>query len=374
MPAPRFLLQGLRPESQLDALRWVLGCPDIQSALVAVAFVRSSGVDLLRRALASTQTAITVFAGIRNGVTSLQGLEALLAMGLRLYVVDTGTMSILYHPKVYLARGNQEGRLLLGSPNLTASGLTSNIESSLCLTLDPCDPQDTTLVTAIETTFQELRTNHPKNVHAPMVRDLHQLVRAGHLEDERDRRFAHVRQSRTIHHKDNVPRIRLVTRAIERRVAPPQRRATPGPASTYDLVWRSAPLTERDLNIPSAAGTNPTGSINLDKGLLEDGVDHRTYFRQHVFGHLNWRPGIRTVELGAVQCRLLVKGLDKGSFETDVAHTISTTSRSYIQRNAMTRLRWGPMKAHIRERDLLDRTLILLRSSQDLQQFVIEID
>jgi hypothetical protein len=49
-----------------------------------------------------------------------------------------------------------------------------------------------------------------------------------------------------------------------------------------ELVWESKPLTRRDLTIPEAKNTHATGSINLDKGLLPEEVDHRHYFRSEV--------------------------------------------------------------------------------------------
>jgi len=52
----------------------------------------------------------------------------------------------------------------------------------------------------------------------------------------------------------------------------------------------------------------------------------------------------------------------------------STTSESYKQRNAMTRLSWGPMREYVASPDLIGRTLALYRDKVDPARFVLEID
>jgi hypothetical protein len=149
------------------------------------------------------------------------------------------------------------------------------------------------------------------------------------------------------------------------------------PATTgvqLELVWESKPLTERDLTIPKATGTHATGSINLDKGLLPAEVDHRHYFRDDVFPHLAWTPASATVDEAYAKFQLVTKGISRGEFDLRIAHTTSTTSKSYKQRNAMTRLSWGPMHPYIARPDLLGRTLGLYRDKVDPSRFVLEID
>ena len=142
-----------------------------------------------------------------------------------------------------------------------------------------------------------------------------------------------------------------------------------------ELVWKSKPLTERDLNIPSGTNTHPTGSINIDKGLLEDGIDHRHYFREEVFSALPWAPSSKTtVEETSAKFRFIVKGIDYGEFSLRIAHTTGTESPTYQQKNAMTRLSWGSAREHIARIDLIDRVFSLYRSAINPTCFVIEID
>jgi hypothetical protein len=69
-----------------------------------------------------------------------------------------------------------------------------------------------------------------------------------------------------------------------------------------------------------------------------------------------------------------LKGISYGDFDLRIAHTMGTTSTSYLQRNAMTRLSWGPMRNLVARPDLIGRSLRLYRDEADATRFVLEID
>ena len=152
------------------------------------------------------------------------------------------------------------------------------------------------------------------------------------------------------------------------------RTAPPPSAEAYRLVWQSKPLTRRDLTIPNAEGTHQTGSISLDKGLLAPDVDHRHYFRDEVFAHLDWEHKSATVDQAVATFQIVLKGRDYGDFLLPIRHTTSTTTRSYEQRNAMTRLSWGEARRHVADGALIGRTLSLSQDLHDPTRFVISID
>ena len=375
MPAASFLLQGFKAETHREALTWVLACPRIQTAILGVAYVRRSGVTLVDTALRAVAAKANLFVGIRNDVTSAQGIDRLLTLGARVFAVDTGSASVLFHPKVYFARGMDEARLVVGSPNLTARGLNANIEASLCLTLALPEPEDRAIAAGVENAFMALPQSHPDHVVKLGAADVSNLLTQGRLVDENVRWRERALTNPDPNAGDALPRIQLRTTVQTGIVLPPTKRAQPLPPGSMELMWRSKPLVERDLNIPSTAGTHATGSINLDKGLLDPGTDHRHYFRNVVFSALAWQPSpVGPVEIATARCRLLVKKVDRGEFRTVIAHTTSTTTTSYLQRNVMTRLRWGPMAVYVGRRELLGRTLQLFRASDDPECFVIEID
>src|SRR5438105_14838600 len=112
--------------------------------------------------------------------------------------------------------------------------------------------------------------------------------------------------------------------------------------------------------MPSVPNTNRTGSINLDKGQMADDIDHRHYFREEVFSDLSWGPtNSPTVEEAHTKFQLVLKGISYGDYDLRLAHTKGTTSKAYLQRNAMTRLSWGPIRNLIAQRGFIGRTLRL---------------
>lgn len=103
-------------------------------------------------------------------------------------------------------------------------------------------------------------------------------------------------------------------------------------------------------------------------------LDHRHYFRDDVFPHLTWAARSATVDEAFTKFQLVLKGISYGEFDLAIRHTNSTTSESYKQRNAMTRLSWGPMREYVASPDLIGRTLALYRDKVDPARFVLEID
>ena len=137
----------------------------------------------------------------------------------------------------------------------------------------------------------------------------------------------------------------------------------------------SKELERRDLNIPRPGrNTNATGSINLDKGLMKASVDHRHYFREVVFAGLSWPAKSGQVDTASASFALTIKGVDHGTYDFTVRHTTSTTSATYLQKNAMTRLSWGEAKTLVQDRSLLGRHLALYRDRADATRFMLEFD
>ena len=92
----------------------------------------------------------TVFVGIRNDTTSYQGLARLHRIVSQLYTVDTGSRTLIFHPKLYLVRGKEHARLVIGSANLTLAGLNNNIEAGMLLDFDLTDAADKAEIDKIE--------------------------------------------------------------------------------------------------------------------------------------------------------------------------------------------------------------------------------
>ena len=396
MAKAEFILQGFTTRTHRAAVRELFDVPDIERILLSVSYIKESGVQEIENQLKAHAANATILAGVRNEITSHQGVTRLHRIRrINLYTVDTGSRQVVFHPKFYLARGRTHARLLVGSANLTLGGLNNNIEAGLILDLDLADPADKALIENIESQIAALPRDYPSHVvKVTDVRELDEMLRTGRLVDEtavappRPTTSA-VQSSGT---SDTVPRIKLKVpplRSALKKVRATPKRPRPKAAKTgahapqavpaavgveFELVWESKLLTRRDLTIPKATGTHATGSVNLDAGLLPDTVDHRHYFRDEVFANLVWTARSLTVDEAFAKFQLVLKGISYGEFELPIRHTTSTSSKAYRQHNAMTRLSWGTMRQFVARPDFIGRTLALYRDKVDPKRFVLEID
>src|ERR1700678_2447277 len=136
MGKSKFILQGLTPRTHIEAVKRLFEVESLERVIVSVAFANERGVELVADKIEPVGDKVTAFVGIRNAITSRQGLIRLLELGVNLFVVDTGLRHLLYHPKLYFTRGADEARLVIGSANLTTGGLNNNIEAGLAIDLD----------------------------------------------------------------------------------------------------------------------------------------------------------------------------------------------------------------------------------------------
>lgn len=400
-----FILQGFTARTHKEAIHDLFDVADIQRVIVSVAFVNLGGVELLEEKLQAYQDKTTAFIGIRNDITTIQGARRLLDLGVTLYTVDTGTRRVIYHPKIYLVRGAQQAKLIVGSANLTPGGLNNNIEAGIVVECDLGKEADQALVESIEASFDTAQAAHPDNItRITTAAQLDAQHEIGLLLDEMAASPPRPASSGTSTSNDTTPRIKLevapivssisaAKRAAKKVVATPAVQPVPqagqvaqeepapaeeAPAPTagveLELVWQSKELTRRDLDVPTEERTHRTGSINLDKGLLPEDVDHRHYFREEVFDALNWAPSTATVDEAYARFQLVVRGVDYGAFDLRIAHTTSTNTRSYEQRNAMTRLSWGLARDHVANPTLIGGRLSLYRDRANPTRFVLEID
>lgn len=349
---------------------------DVEKVLVSVAFANLNGLTALEASLKPIAQKATLFIGIRNGITSVQALQKSLDIGCTVYVVDTGKPSIVFHPKIYLARSSNESRVIVGSANLTGGGLRSNIEASLMIS------NHLEMVDEWERIIENLPNQYPDNVYeVPNSQSIQDLLEDGVIVDENVVITPRFTGKSTNVPKRNTPVISLTTSSgtrIPRRATPTQgsaNRLATQSVSAFDLVWTSNPLTERSLNIPTNQSTNPTGSMLFSKGTVL-GIDHRHYFKDEVFSNVQWSidPQSPHMERADVLFQLIVRGVDYGEFNLRVSHDTRTSTPTYRQRNSMTQLHWGTARQFIARQELLGDTLYLYRENMRGQRFIIIID
>jgi len=389
-----FILQGFTARTHADAVRELFDIPDVERVLLSVAFVSERGVEQIEAELKAHAAYVTILVGIRNDITSYQGLVRLHSIGGELYTVDTGSRMIVFHPKIYLVRGKSFARLVVGSANLTLGGLHNNIEVGMFLEFDMTNSADMTFINEIEAQFALLPTEYPNNiVKVDAISVLDEMLASGRIVDEMA--IPPPRPSTSAGENgvsDTVARIKLKVNPLHRTPTKVTSKKEPivpkilettkadllSPVSAtvgleFELVWESKPLERRDLLIPKAARTHQA-AMSLDKGLLSEDIDHRHFFREEVFSYLTWSKNTLTTDVAYAKFHLIIKGISYGEYDLAIRHTTSITSKTYMQRNAMTRLSWGPIRRHIAREDLLGRTLALYRDKVDPTRFILEID
>lgn len=384
-----FILQGFTPQNHIEAAAEIMRVEGIERTLISVAFVSSAGVELLADHIRPLAARTTAFVGVRNGITSAQAVEALLNLRVNLWAVDTGSAHVVFHPKLYYTRGRTTARLMVGSANMTTGGLNNNVEASVVIGLDLSSPEDSKLAHFIERRFDELPAMHPANISAfPEGVSLAALLADPRLVDER------TAPARTVSRLaggsgalNPVPLLKMLTRRIVSRL--PKKRPAPGRApiaptptsmarlsASYELLWTTTDLKERDLNVPKGKSTNATGSMYLDKGAMDAGFDYRNYFRNEVFHRLAWSaPDAKQIERAQAHFHLVIEGIDCGSFVLTVRHSKQLPAKSEAQHQPHTRISWGrEAKPYVAKPELIGRTMRLSRAVDDPTRFLIEID
>ena len=278
-PMKHFILQAATSENHVDALNKLLSAKKPERVIISTAFMSAAGISLIEDAAKSASQKLEIYVGIRNGITTAQALLAALSLGCKVYAVDTGSRTRIFHPKMYFTQGEKQSQIIIGSANLTMGGLNSNIEASLLETLDMNDATDANLVQQITDRFDAMVADFPKHV-IPITKKKHvkALLKSGRVIDEADIRLPSAVGTSNDRDEDDIPKMKLRTKMLRGAVAkrrkasksavPKTNTGKPVKANSsgLDLMWESTPLTRRDLGIPIKATTARTGSMLWKKG------------------------------------------------------------------------------------------------------------
>jgi HKD family nuclease len=137
----KFIGQGLDPDSDITAGNYIINSltnEKYSTFNAFVAFVSLSGLNNIIDQLLEFKnrgSEIKLFIGVNLNATSKEALELLLEHEIESYVVYSPN-NIIYHPKIYAFEGEVTKRAIVGSANLTESGLFQNVEASICVDFD----------------------------------------------------------------------------------------------------------------------------------------------------------------------------------------------------------------------------------------------
>lgn len=164
-------------------------------AKFVVAFAREAGVRRLAPYLDSFRARggqVEVICGIDLNGTSYEGLKELHQHCDSLSVFHAeGNQT--FHPKMYCFLGKRDTSLIVGSSNLTAGGLWTNIESSLVVNHNPDNPAPISL--DIDSYIASLRCADESYRILESEGDIQELLMAGYIKSE-----AALREEHKSHH------------------------------------------------------------------------------------------------------------------------------------------------------------------------------
>ena len=161
----QFIAQGI-PESTGtpagDVINNALQETSYNSFAAFVAFVSVDGIKQLQEGFDKFIAAggqIRLYVGVDLHGTSKEALELLLSLdSINTFIVHSSNR-IVYHPKIYSFEGDNKNMVMVGSSNLTVSGLYQNIEASLCITSEGDDEQDKSLISDIYDYYNAILSN-----------------------------------------------------------------------------------------------------------------------------------------------------------------------------------------------------------------------
>lgn len=391
MAVVKYLTQGLdESKNHLNEVKEVIGSDEFTKILISSAYLRENAVVLLNKELEKNKDKIVVLVGIRNGATSVQALKSLLATGVELYAVDTGSTSSIFHVKNYVGYNEEKAVAITGSANFTPSGLVRNIEGSSIITLDLTSKEDKDYLDTLINDVNTLIRDYSENV-IRITNDLiiEKLLQEGRLIDEKTEPIIK-RVGKNSKNENIVPRMKLKISKIaigSRRKAQNNKQLDievnnlePVVLMNNSLelieIWRSKELVERDLNVPSnSKKTNVTGSMLLKKGQYD--VNQQTYFRYEAFSELAWKNRLDKptyFEYANAEFYFIIDGVEYGKHELEIKHDTRTDTATYLQKQPMTHLMWGSCKTLISNRNLLGKELTLYKVKGSSNEFVININ
>ncbi len=134
----KFLGQGLSLPTDKpagDVINNTLESNNYQEFSAFVAFASVGGIKQILPNLKDhikKNGTVRLYVGVDLHGTSKEALELLITENIPTYIVYSPNR-IVYHPKIYTFEGDNKYFVIVGSSNLTTSGLYQNVEASLCV-------------------------------------------------------------------------------------------------------------------------------------------------------------------------------------------------------------------------------------------------
>jgi HKD family nuclease len=341
---------------------------------------------------------ITLVVGVDQQGTSKEALEELKNLNVDSYIFYQSE-SPIFHPKIYLFEGNQQTKLIVGSSNLTGTGLFVNVEGSLLVEFDNNDPEGIILLNELKTYYQTLFNLSDPNLFPISDSVIADFVAKGVVPDENTRKRNFNKKTGSSNQQPtgqqsglNVPRrsAASIPSSFPRKPASTTTSTTPPvivptppvnntqiqqttPSQNRILVWQKLSLSQSDAQrVP--AGTAITGNLKLSQARFRVNnvyIDQTIYFRNNIFRNLTWvhtKPNNNSYEEAFCPFDITILGNSIGVYTLKLSHD---PVRIAGQGNTPTWLHWGnTLIPFLQQNNITGKTLHLYTVGQS---FSIEI-
>jgi HKD family nuclease len=377
----QLLGQGYEPISKLSVgnnLIKLFANKEFHTFTGISAFASQAGIIGLSKHISAAKQhlhSIAIVTGIDQKGTSKEALEALLELEIDAYIFYQPS-STIFHPKIYLFEGNDKSELIIGSSNLTSSGLFSNIETSLLISINNNIEEDRKVIEQLKEYFSGIYSHNDPNLK-PLTQELiNDLVKARLVPTEDERRAApdKVEKSEQTDTGNIITEIfpkRLIAKMpvefrgtsitrTEPKIEPTIAVEIGKESKRGRIVWTRKKLPSSSVQV-SGSGTNPTGGLRLVQDRFISGekvIDQTIYFRNILFGKYSWKQ-VKVkpfVEAAKIPFEVSIKDEYIGKFDLEVRHKPSGEAG---QHNYTTSISWGELSGIIRKMDLTGSRLDL---------------
>ncbi len=164
-------------------------------------------------------------------------MNLLLESGIDSYIYHT-VSHIIFHPKIYIFEGEKQGKIIVGSSNLTVQGLFQNMEASLVVDFEMNDKQGINLLHQIKNYYRFLLDKSATNVQ-PLTQDLiQQLIDADILPKEQKRRETSQSKNKSPQNQQLLSEVKKMFPAVSIPKAAPKSTKRKKPKTDKNREWQ----------------------------------------------------------------------------------------------------------------------------------------
>ena len=268
----QFIGQSFDPESDVTTGNFIvdsLESNNYNSFNAFVAFVSVAGLKNVIDQMLDFKDAggdVILYLGVDLNATSKEALEKLLEHEIESYVVYSPN-NIIYHPKIYTFQGDETTRAIIGSSNLTESGLFQNIEASVCVDFESDDENGNEFLSDIYDHFNSIINQEPSSCQLLTAEVLEILIESKVVLPEAVNRAKVNKINKEFAKKETKANTRLLELFGKVKVKRP-------PKGFSKIVVKKELLAEdanADVNVVDETTELAAGSMWIETGLMTGG-------------------------------------------------------------------------------------------------------